>query len=193
MSRLERFKEAQTASHSGFESALAEILAGGKRGHWIWYIFPQLDGLGTSGPSRTFAIDGEKEAADFLRDPELRSRLLTVANAVAEQLRTGKTRSLLTLMGSDIDTQKVVSSLTLFRHVAGKLHDSEGLDAYKSIVRVADEVTDCSGGRRISAMRLYPPSDAGNGLRSCPRTIDPRSRDSTDAVRQVDCGVAASN
>src|SRR4029079_17352418 len=105
MSRLERFKEAQNASHAGFESALAEIRAGGKRGHWIWYIFPQLDGLGTSGNSRAFAIEGEKEAADFLRDLELRSRLLTVATAVAEQLKTGKTPSLRALMASDIDTQ----------------------------------------------------------------------------------------
>jgi uncharacterized protein (DUF1810 family) len=151
MSRLERFKEAQNSAHSGFESALAEIRTGGKTGHWIWYIFPQINGLGTSGPSRTFAIDGEDEAAAFLRDSELRSRLLTIASAVAEQLKTGEARSLGALMGSDIDARKVVSSLTLFRHVARKLHELEGIDAYNSVATVADEVL------AVAASQGYPP------------------------------------
>ncbi len=151
MLRLERFKEAQNSPHSGFESALDEIRTGGKSGHWIWYVFPQLDGLGTSGPSRIFGIEGEEEAADYLRDPELRSRLLTIASAVAEQLKTGRARSLRALMGSEIDTRKVVSSLTLFGHIARKLHGLEGLDAYHSVATVADEVL------AAAASEGYPP------------------------------------
>ena len=69
----------------GFEAALHEIQAGGKRGHWIWYVFPQLAGLGSSGLSHTFAIADKHEAAEFLRDPKLRSRLHTITAAVAAQ------------------------------------------------------------------------------------------------------------
>jgi uncharacterized protein (DUF1810 family) len=138
MSRLDRFKAAQDSSRSGFQSALGEIQAGAKRGHWIWYVFPQLAGLGSSPLSQSFAIDDEEEAAEYLQDAELRSRLLAIANAVADQLKAGKT--LRGLMGSEIDAQKVVSSLTLFGHVAGKRHDIEGIDAYDAVARIADEV-----------------------------------------------------
>jgi uncharacterized protein (DUF1810 family) len=151
MSRLERFREAQNSSNAGFESALKELRTGGKTGHWIWYIFPQIDGLGTSGPSQTFAINGEEEAVEFLRDSELRSQLLTISDAAAEQLRTGRAKSLRALMGSDIDAKKVVSSLTLFGAVAKKLHEVEGVDAYSSIARVADEVL------AVAASQGYPP------------------------------------
>ena len=146
-----RFKSAQDAEHAGFASALREIRAGGKRGHWIWYIFPQLSGLGTSDTSRFFAIDGEQEAAAFLRDPELRSRLLSIAGAVAQQLSTGRAPSLCALMGSDTDARKVVSSLTLFRQVARTLHASEGLEAYATLASVADEVLS------RAAAEGYPP------------------------------------
>jgi uncharacterized protein (DUF1810 family) len=153
MSRLERFKAAQNSSRSGFESALGEIRTGLKRGHWIWYVFPQLAGLGASGPSQAFAIHGKEEAVEFLQDSELRSRLLTIADAVAEQLRTRKGASLRSLMGSDIDARKVVSSLTLFGHVAKTLKGVDGIDAYDSIANVADEVL------AVSASEGYPPCE----------------------------------
>lgn len=148
MAALDRFKDAQDSSYEGFESALDEVRTGGKSGHWIWYVFPQISGLGTSGASQTFAI-GEEEAAEFLRDSELRSRFLTIAQAVDEQLKTGK--ALRALMGSDIDAKKVVSSLTLFGHVSKKLHETEGIDAYSSVATVADEVL------RLAATQGYPP------------------------------------
>lgn len=151
MSGLQRFKAAQSSPDSGFEYALDEIRVGSKRGHWIWYVFPQLEGLGTSGLSQTFAIHGEEEAVAYLQDSELRSRLLTISEAVAEQLTTSKARSLGRLMGSEIDARKVVSSLTLFGHVAKRLYDVEGLAAYSSIARVADEIL------AIAASEGYPP------------------------------------
>ena len=151
MSRLDRFRHAQDSPHTGFESALTELRSGGKRGHWIWYVFPQIDGLGMSGPSQAFALDGEEEAAAFLRDAELRSRLFTIASTVAEQLGSGPVASLRALMGSDIDARKVVSSLTLFGHVASKLHEAEGLDAYGAIAKVADDVL------VLAASQGYPP------------------------------------
>ena len=139
MSRLERFKTAQESPGSGFDTALAEIRAGRKRSHWIWYIFPQLAGLGGSASSRTFAIEGEDEAEEYLRDPLLRARLLEITAAAAGQLQDGTT-SLAELMGSEIDAQKLVSSMTLFGIVARKLHGIEGLDEYEALADVADQV-----------------------------------------------------
>jgi uncharacterized protein (DUF1810 family) len=137
-SRLDRFRDAQDAPHSGFEAALAEIVRGGKTGHWIWYVFPQIGGLGVSPLSQTFAIEGEEEAADFLRDEELRSRLLTITNAVAEQLKAGT--PLRRLMGSDIDARKVVSSLTLFGHTARRLAATGDERHYATLAAAADDV-----------------------------------------------------
>lgn len=140
MSRLERFRLAQLSPDSGFESALAEIRAGRKRGHWIWYVFPQLAGLGTSSASRAFAIQDRAEAAEFLRDPQLRGRLVGITRAVAEQLQSGRTASLQALFGSDIDAQKVVSSLTLFGTVAKELQDDEGGTEYRLLGEMADAI-----------------------------------------------------
>jgi len=150
MSRLERFREAQSSERAGFAAALAELRSGGKQGHWIWYVFPQIEGLGTSGMTQAFALD-EDEAAEYLRDPELRSRLLTITEVVADQLRSGRVSSLPSLMGSDIDARKIVSSMTLFAHVARRLHDVEGLDAYAAVADVADDVL------AIAAAQGYPP------------------------------------
>jgi uncharacterized protein (DUF1810 family) len=127
MPRLDRFKQAQDDPSTGFEPALEEIRSGRKRGHWIWYVFPQLDGLGMSSMARAYAIDGEKEATAYLRDRQLRARLLEVTRAVAEQLAAGgsasgdRTLRLSALMGSEIDAKKLVSSLTLFAEIARRM------------------------------------------------------------------------
>lgn len=133
--RLQRFKDAQGQTVSGFQSALSEIRAGGKRSHWIWYVFPQLSGMGSSAASLTYGLDGVSEAEEYLRDPLLRSRLLTIASAVRSQLEGGA--PLLRLMGSAIDVTKLVSSMTLFGHVARRLHDTEGFDEYAALAAVA--------------------------------------------------------
>jgi uncharacterized protein (DUF1810 family) len=70
-SRLQRFKDAQDRPPSGFDAALAEMRAGAKRSHWIWYVFPQLAGLGSSAASLTYGLDGRAEAEEYLRDPVL--------------------------------------------------------------------------------------------------------------------------
>ena len=99
--------------------------------------------------AQTFAIDGDDEAVAFLRDSELRSRLLTITEAVAGQLRSGA--ALRTLMGSDVDARKVVSSLTLFGHVARRLSEAEGGDLYEAVAAVAAEVLN------LAASQGYPP------------------------------------
>jgi uncharacterized protein (DUF1810 family) len=136
--RLQRFRDAQDQRGSGFESALAEIQRGRKLGHWIWYVFPQLAGLGQSAMSQRYGLDGVAEAEAYLRDLILRRRLLTITLAVAEQLRKGV--SLESLMNSSIDATKLVSSMTLFADVAKRLQVADGLDEYASLARVADEV-----------------------------------------------------
>jgi uncharacterized protein (DUF1810 family) len=140
MLRLQRFKDAQDQKGAGFETALDEIRGGGKHGHWIWYVFPQLAGLGHSMPSRIYGIEGVAEAEDYLKDPLLRSRLLTIASAVAEQVSSSSSRSLERLMGSSIDVTKLVSSLTLFGEVAERLAASDGLADYEGIARAADRI-----------------------------------------------------
>jgi uncharacterized protein (DUF1810 family) len=151
MSHLERFRAAQNAEHAGFAAALAELRSGRKQGHWIWYVFPQIEGLGMSGMTQAFAIAGADEAAEYLRDAELRTRLLTITDAIATQLRGGRVASLRALMGSDVDARKVVSSLTLFGHVARRLHHIEGTSAYGAVADAADEVV------TMAAAEGYPP------------------------------------
>jgi len=116
MPRLDRFKQAQRSSTAGYDSALREIQSGRKRGHWIWYVLPQLRGLGSSRNAREFGIDGRDEAVEYPGDPELRARLEEIVRAIADHLRAGG--SLGNLMGSEIDALKTVSSLTLFERVA---------------------------------------------------------------------------
>jgi uncharacterized protein (DUF1810 family) len=116
---LERFHEAQASHWAGYETALAEIRAGGKRSHWIWYIFPQIEGLGSSSTARAYALQDLGEACAYLRDPILRARYEEIVATVSEQLNRGVRME--DLMGSQIDALKLVSSLTLFRTAAEQL------------------------------------------------------------------------
>jgi uncharacterized protein (DUF1810 family) len=152
-SRLARFRLAQDDPQSGYQRALDEIRSGRKLGHWIWYVFPQISGLGLSDISREFAIDGEDEAMDFLRDEELRSRLLTITQALAQRITGSKGVSLRTIMGSDVDARKVVSSLTLFGHAVKALRETENAATYLPIAAVADEVL------KVAQSQGYPPCE----------------------------------
>jgi uncharacterized protein (DUF1810 family) len=149
---LERFKTAQGELDSGFDAALSEIEAGRKRGHWIWYVFPQLAGLGVSAASRTYAIRDIAEAKAYLRDAVLCGRLLAMTTAVAEQVSRGM--SLEMLMGSWLDAQKLVSSLTLFGEVARSLHTAEGLEAGETVADAADRVLDAAQREGIPRCRF---------------------------------------
>ena len=100
------------AQEKAYEQALAEIKAGRKTSHWMWYIFPQFRGLGFSETSRYYAIRDIREARDFLAHPVLGARLRQLAN------------ELLKLAGSDAgqvfgspDDLKLRSSMTLFAFV----------------------------------------------------------------------------
>jgi uncharacterized protein (DUF1810 family) len=118
---LERFHDAQADEDSGYEAALTEMRSGRKRKHWIWYIFPQLAGLGRSGVAQYYAIRDMDEACEYLRDPVLRSRYEEITAVVAEQLEAGV--PLERLMGGSIDALKLASSLTLLSAAASRLAD----------------------------------------------------------------------
>lgn len=115
--KLNRFVEAQEAD---YERALAEIVAGRKRTHWMWYIFPQIDGLGFSSISRRFSIKGVEEAKAYLDHPVLGPRLLKCAEAVIGV----EGRSATEIFGSP-DDMKLKSCATLFASVlpAGSVFD----------------------------------------------------------------------
>lgn len=119
LSSTNRFHTAQASPTAGYATALAEIRSGRKTSHWIWYIFPQIEGLGRSSIASEYAIRDLAEACEYLRDPLLRARYEEIARAVSEQLARGV--SLDELMGGRTDALKLVSSLTLFRAAAQRL------------------------------------------------------------------------
>jgi len=135
---LERFIQAQDSPQDGIARALDELRGDGKRSHWIWYVFPQVCGLGNSWNSEFYGIDGVEEAVAYLTHPVLRHRLLQATEIVAKRLGEGV--SLEQLLGGDTDARKVVSSLTLFRDVAerGSLPDPDA--ELRELSRLADEV-----------------------------------------------------
>ncbi len=140
MDGLERFSEAQDDERGGQEVALEELRQGRKRGHWIWYVFPQLAGLGVSETSRRFGIRGPDEARAYLRDATLHDRLSSAVQVVVDQVRRAPPPRLEHLLGSRIGAQKLVSSLTLFEHVAAELHARDGDEAHARLAAQAREV-----------------------------------------------------
>ena len=107
---LKRFLDAQ---ESMYETALEEIKNGEKETHWIWYIFPQLRGLGRSEMAWFYGIDGCAEARAYLAHPVLSARLLEITEA----LLTHKNVDIEDIM-DDIDAMKLRSSMTLFAMIS---------------------------------------------------------------------------
>jgi uncharacterized protein (DUF1810 family) len=91
------------------DRVFAELAAGRKRSHWMWFVFPQLAGLGTSAMSQRYAIGSLAEARAYLAHPVLGPRLATSAGLVA----ASSAPSAEAIFGS-VDTQKLRSSMTLF-------------------------------------------------------------------------------
>ncbi|MBA8991163.1 uncharacterized protein (DUF1810 family) [Curtobacterium pusillum] len=103
---LDRFVRAQEGVH---DAALAELRRGRKSSHWMWFVFPQLTGLGRSATAQRFAIDGLAEARAYLAHPVLGPRLLEATAAAA----SAPARSADDLLGG-VDALKLRSSMTLF-------------------------------------------------------------------------------
>ena len=103
---LDRFLDAQDGV---YETALLEIQNGEKESHWMWYIFPQLRGLGYSPMAYTYGIDGLEEAQAYLEHPVLSARLLEISNA----LLIHQGIPIEEILGG-IDALKLRSCMTLF-------------------------------------------------------------------------------
>ena len=119
---LQRFIEAQNDS---YDQALKEIRNGRKLTHWIWYIFPQMKGLGFSYNSEYYGITSLQEAKDYLENELLRKRLFEIT----ESLLMHKGKDIESIMG-DIDALKLKSSMTLFDAVQPGSVFSEVLDEF---------------------------------------------------------------
>lgn len=118
---LQRFKDAQKAD---YETALREIRSGRKRSHWMWYIFPQIKGLGRTGISQYYSVQSLQEARDYMADETLGSRLVEISNALLSLDTSDPHR----VFGSP-DDMKLRSCMTLFeaadpkQQVFGKVLD----------------------------------------------------------------------
>jgi uncharacterized protein (DUF1810 family) len=108
---LTRFITAQTTD---YEVALAEIKKGRKTSHWMWYIFPQIEGLGLSDTSRFYSIKDPEEAAEFLKHPVLGKRLV----AISKELLKLKSNNARMIFGVP-DDMKLRSSMSLFASIPG--------------------------------------------------------------------------
>lgn len=118
---IERFVRAQ--DDGVFEQALAEIRTGRKRSHWIWFVFPQVRGLGRSPMAEHYGIASREELDAYVNHPLLRARLLEISHALLELPGNDPVAVL-----GDIDALKVRSSMTLFEltgadHVFGAVLD----------------------------------------------------------------------
>ncbi len=106
---LTRFVAAQDGV---YPQALAELRAGAKRSHWMWFVFPQIAGLGHSAMAKTYAIADANEAQAYLAHPVLGARLIEATEAVTAAVGSAET-----ILGA-IDAVKLRSSMTLFASVA---------------------------------------------------------------------------
>lgn len=118
---LSRFHDAQRGV---VETALAELRAGRKRSHWMWFVFPQLRGLGRSETARFYGIDGLAEARAYLADPVLGARLEAAARAMLAA--DGAAEEVL----GPVDAMKLRSSMTLFREAGAGAWAQAVLDRF---------------------------------------------------------------
>ena len=110
---LQRFIDAQSYS---YEIALSEIKNGKKQSHWMWYIFPQLDGLGKSDTSKKYGIKTKEEAVQYLEHPVLGKRLVEIT----DELLSIKDKSASDIFGGP-DDLKLKSCMTLFALIQSEI------------------------------------------------------------------------
>lgn len=116
---LEKFLKAQ---EKDYEHALNEIKNGRKTGHWIWYIFPQIAGLGFSSTSKYYSIKDKNEAIEYLKNKTLKNRLIEICEALLSLESDDATY----VMGYP-DDLKLKSSMTLFDEVSD-------IDVFKKVL-----------------------------------------------------------
>ncbi|MFD1951760.1 DUF1810 domain-containing protein [Sphingomonas arantia] len=138
MTGLERFVDAQA---DVYDRALREIRAGDKTTHWMWFVFPQIDGLGRSATARAYAIASIAEARAYLAHPVLGARLRECVEAISDGSPDA--------MFGSVDAMKLRSSLTLFAEAGGA--DEPFAPALARLFGSADEATLRLIGRGVQA------------------------------------------
>lgn len=121
--QLQRFVDAQNGV---FETALAELRSGEKRSHWMWFVFPQLAGLGHSHNAQFYGIRSLSEARAFLTHPLLGPRYREAVEAI---LGWAGTKDAIAMLGT-VDATKLRSSLTLFEAASGDPLFARALDSF---------------------------------------------------------------
>ena len=121
--QLQRFVDAQDGQ---FETALAELEAGRKQNHWMWFVFPQVAGLGRSPTAQFYGIRSMHEARAFIAHPVLGERYRRSVEALA---RWAGTRNAVEILG-EVDALKLRSSLTLFEAASGDALFAQTLEAF---------------------------------------------------------------
>lgn len=129
---LKRFLVAQ---ENDYTDALLEIQQGYKQSHWIWFIFPQMRGLGRSSMTEYYGISSIEEARAYLDHPTLKARLIEISTALLQH----KGRSTAYEILGTIDAIKVRSCMTLFDHILPNTIFAEVLDTFYNSER--DELT----------------------------------------------------
>lgn len=117
MSALQRFVDAQDDGGT-YDRALAELSAGRKRGHWMWFVFPQVAGLGRSATAQVYALGGLDDARAYLAHPVLGARLRACSGVLVD-LPVADPVAVL----GDVDAVKLRSSMTLFARAGEPLCD----------------------------------------------------------------------
>ena len=131
MMSLDRFIDAQKED---YDLAFREISNGRKRNHYMWYIFPQIKGLGRSFTAEYYGIDGLEEAKEYMENDYLRDNLINISCELLK-LKTSNPKEIF----GDIDSKKLKSSMTLFELASDEEVFSQVLDKYFECKR--DEIT----------------------------------------------------
>ena len=122
---LSRFASAQESGGT-YAAALAELREGRKRTHWMWFVFPQVAGLGRSETARRYALSGLAEARAYLADPVLGPRLVECARTLTALPTTDPVE-----VFGPVDATKLRSSMTLFAHAAD---DPSARHAFRAVL-----------------------------------------------------------
>lgn len=139
---LQRFLDAQALM---YQQALKEVEAGKKEDHWIWFIFPQLKGLGKSNSSRYFGISGIDEARAYYEHPVLGTRLREVTGALLMNDKSAEE-----IFGK-LDAQKVRSCMTLFNYMVKYVLENEDDIFQKALNKFYDGKGDDLTGKLLNA------------------------------------------
>ena len=127
---LQRFIDAQK---NDYIKALNEVKNGHKETHWIWYIFPQIDGLGTSEMNKKYSIKSEEEGLEYLKNDSLRTNLIEITKALLQYYEKDKTKKIEQIFENP-DNLKLQSSMTLFNYIIEKYKNSELKEIYNEFL-----------------------------------------------------------